>query len=102
MIYYFAGRVRGVSHHIHLGLTLCDDLTWDKHIDRVCTESLKAVNLLKRPNNRIPRATKLKIYKTFIQPKLEYADAVFESFSEKKNKQLKMSSARRIGVLSGI
>jgi hypothetical protein len=69
-------------------LTLSDDLTWDKHIDRVCTNSLKSVNLLKRLYKQIPRETKLKIYKTFIRPKLEYADAIFDSCSEAKSKQL--------------
>jgi hypothetical protein len=53
-------QLLSVPFHTHLGLTLSDDLTWDKHIDRVCTSSQKSVNLLKRLYKQIPRETKIK------------------------------------------
>ena len=80
--------IERVTSHTHLGLTLTDYLTWGAHIDRICTSAGKSINMLKRLCHKIPRETKVRIYKTFIRPKLEYADAVFDACSDNFSKQL--------------
>jgi hypothetical protein len=47
-------------------------------IKRICSvKANKSVTLLKRLSRNIDRKTKLHIYKTFIRPKLEYANIVY-------------------------
>ena len=80
--------INKVSSHTHLGLTYSDDLSWDKHIDRVTTNAMKSVNLMKRLYRNIPREQKCKIYKIFVRPKLEYGNIIFDACSDAKAKQL--------------
>ena len=89
-----------VPCHTHLGLTLTENLTWDKHVDRICSNALKSVNILKRLCLKIPRETKLKIYKTFIRPKLEYANVIFDACSEVKSRQLENAQRQAALVCS--
>ena len=70
--------VNRVSTHCHLGVHFSDNLSWETHISAICKRASGGVNLLKRMNNRIiSRKTKLTIYKSFIRPRLEYANVIF-------------------------
>ena len=70
-----------VDKHTHLGLTLTSDLSWRPHIDVITKKAGGPITLLKRVSSKMDRATKCKIYKTLIRPKLEYACVVFDACS---------------------
>ena len=54
-------------------------MTWDDHIRNKCTVASKRITVLKRLHNRVPRETKLTIYKSFIRPVLEYGNVLFDN-----------------------
>ena len=68
--------IKRVESHCHLGVTLSENLSWETHVS-ICKCACVSVNLLKRMNYNINRKTKLMIYKVFIRPRLEYANALF-------------------------
>ena len=63
----------------HLGLTFNNKMTWDNHIDRICSDAGRRLSVIKRLPISITPFTKIHIYKTFIRPVLEYASVIFDN-----------------------
>ena len=80
-LYLDGKKLSKVNAHCHLGLTLSDNMCWDKHIREKCTKALKRVTLLKRIGLKVPATTKRDIYISFIRPLLEYASVIYDNCS---------------------
>ena len=79
---YLEGKaLEKVDTHRHLGLIMNSRLTWDNHINHICTEAGKRLSIIKRLSNCIAPLTKIHIYKSFIRPVLEYGSVIFDSCS---------------------
>jgi hypothetical protein len=70
-------RLKQVSEHVALGVTITDKLTWTSHIQRICEKGQLRLNILKSLGAKLPRATKIQIFKTFIRPVLEYGNVLY-------------------------
>ena len=60
----------------HLGLTLCVKLNYVEHIKNITQKISKAIGLLRRFQQILPRSSLLAIHKTFIRSQLYYADVI--------------------------
>ena len=60
-------------------------LTFKEHLNNVLAKVNKAVGLLRKLCNILPRTTHITIYKAFIRPHLDYGDVLYDqvSFKEK-------------------
>ena len=72
----------------HLGVILDFKLTFEEHLNNVLAKVNKAVSLLRKLRNILPRTTLITIYKAFIRPHLDYGDVLYDqafnnSFKEK-------------------
>ena len=72
----------------HLGVILDFKLTFEEHLNNVLAKVNKAVGLLRKLRNILPRTTLITIYKAFIRPHLDYGDVLYDqafnnSFKEK-------------------
>ena len=72
----------------HLGVILDFKLTFEEHLNNVLAKVNKAVGLLRKLRNILPRTTLVTIYKAFIRPHLDYGDVLYDqafnnSFTEK-------------------
>ena len=72
----------------HLGIILDFKLTFEEHLNNVLAKVNKAVGLLRKLRNILPRTTLVTIYKAFIRPHLDYGDVLYDqafnnSFTEK-------------------
>jgi len=72
-------QLERAQSHTQLGITFNAKMTWDDHIRNKCTVASKRITVLKRLHNRVPRETKLTIYKSFIRPVLEYGNVLFDN-----------------------
>ena len=86
-----------VETHKHLGLTLNNTLTWDTHVNKICTEASRRIASIKRLPNSITPLTKLHIYCTFIRPVLEYGNVIFDNCSAKVSEELE-STQRQAAI----
>ena len=59
--------------HKHFGMLLDDELSYKRHL-----KFKKAIGLLRKFQQSLPRHYLLTIYKSFIQPHLDYGDIVIE------------------------
>ena len=71
-----------------LGVILDFKLTFEEHLNNVLAKVNKAVGLLRKLRNILPRTTLITIYKAFIRPHLDYGDVLYDqafnnSFKEK-------------------
>ena len=70
-----------VSSYKYLGVTLTSDLSWSLHITNCCNTTCRLIGLLYRQfyQHTSPPCL-LRLYKSFIQPHLEYASVVWNPY----------------------
>ncbi len=62
---------------IYLSLYLSNDLSWAKHIDKLCTKLSQKVAILGRIKSKVPKVMLERVYKTIIQPNIDYCITVW-------------------------
>ena len=62
----------------HLGVILDFKLTFEEHLNNVLAKVNKAVGLLRKLRNTLPRTTLVTIYKAFIRPHLDYGNVLYD------------------------
>ena len=72
-----------VTETKYLGVTLQSNLSWDKHINTICTKANKMLGLLRRNLKTAPAKTKELGYKALVRPVLEYASSVWDPHCKK-------------------
>ena len=66
----------------NLGVELSTDLRWNKQVIKTVAKGNQMLGVLKRNLRYCPRSMSDMAYKTILQPKLEYASAVWDPFTE--------------------
>ena len=74
--------IKSVDSHKLLGLVLDEQLTWNLHIDEVCSKVLKRINLLKAIKIYLPQCARQSFYKSLIQPIIDYACVIWGATSQ--------------------
>ena len=62
----------------HLGVILDFKLTFEEHLNNVLAKVNKAVGLLRKLRNILPRTKLITIYQAFIRPNLDYGGALYD------------------------
>ena len=81
-------QIPQVPSQKHLGIHFSDTLSWQKHIDTVYTSSAQRVGMIRHLRWRFPPAVLKKIFIGAVQPKPEYACAVWSGGSTQKLQKL--------------
>ena len=90
-----------VDHQKHLGVWLESSLSWDYHINDICTKANKVLGLIRRtfgPNNSEGVST---AYKTLVRPILEYGCQVWNPYLVKHIKSIESIQRRATRVICG-
>ena len=66
----------------YLGVTISQDLSWDRHITNICAKANKTLGFLRRNLKISARNLKETAYKAFVRPILEYACTVWDPHTE--------------------
>ena len=80
----------------YLGVTISNDLNWDKHIQSICNKGNKILGILYRNLSFCSRDVKLAAYKGLFRPVLEYAYCVWDphqSYLQDKLESIQRRSA---------
>ena len=65
------------THHKHLELILDEKLHFKEHLKEINSKAYKAIAVLKKLHDIIPRKSLLIIYKSFICPQWDHGDIIY-------------------------
>lgn len=74
--------LREETKYKYLGVTLTNTLTWNLHIDNICSSAFRKLYFLRHKLKNSPPSVKLLAYNSIIRPKLEYACVVWDPFTK--------------------
>ena len=75
-------KIELVNKAKYLGLLVKDDLSWDEHILQLCKNMNYYPHVLRRLNDIFPKQLLLKVYKSYIQSKLDYGLSIWGCTTE--------------------
>jgi hypothetical protein len=67
------------SKYTCLGMDIDEKLTWDAHIDSICSKVSAGIGAMKRIKPFVPPATLQTIYKALIQPYFDYCSPLWDT-----------------------
>ena len=77
-----SNKIELVNRAKYLGLLVKDDLSWDEHILQLCKNMNYYLHVLGRLNKIFPKQLLLKVYKSYIQSKLDYGLSIWGCTTE--------------------
>lgn len=83
-----------VKNAKYLGVTISNDLKWERHINQVCAKANKTLGFLRRNLKVSSRKIKETAYKAFVRPILEYACSVWDPHTEQEIDKLEAVQRR--------
>jgi len=86
--------VEEVETFKYLGLLIPSDLSWNDHIDSVCSNAKRILGLLyRRYYNLVDDATIKRLYIALVRPHMKYACVVWDPYTHKNIKSLEQFQA---------
>ena len=65
--------------HVHLGLTITSNLSWQRHIDKAILKANKILYVMNNIITKLPRNALCALYKSMLLPVIEYCDIMFDN-----------------------
>ena len=75
-------KISEVDNHTHLGITICNTLSWSVHINKAIAKADRRLNIICRCQKILPRSCKEMLQKTTIRPGNIIYDACLKSESD--------------------
>ena len=94
-------QLQHVNSVKYLGLTVSNDLRWDKHVDQVVAKANNTLSFLRRNLNIHNPKVKAHAYKSLVRPLLEYCCSVWDPHTDHLTKNLRWSNVVQQGLLPG-
>lgn len=85
-----------VVEYKYLGVTLTNDLSWNKHISNICASSFRKLGLLRHKLKHAPSTVKKLTYLTVIRPSLEYASIVWDPYTKRNIEALELIQRKAV------
>ena len=81
-------KIPDVQSHKHLGIYLSHDGTWECHIKNSVDKAWSRINIMRTLKRRLDMKSLQTIYFSFIRPKIEYADVVWDNCPQYLKEQI--------------
>ena len=78
IVYYNEAPVAHTTCPKHLGMHLDEKLNFSHHINQKIAKANKSIGLIRKLAHVLPRQSLITIYKSFIQPHLDYGDMIYD------------------------
>ena len=89
------------SEYTCLGMDIDEKLTWDAHIDSICSKVSAGIRAMKRIKPFVPPATLQTIYKALIQPYFDYCSPLWDTCGKTLQDKLQKFQSRAARVITG-
>ena len=74
--------INEVTVHKHLGLVFNNKISWTDHINNICKQCDKRLDIIQKMRCTLKRACIEKLYKSFIRSLLDYTDVIYDNCSK--------------------
>ena len=78
-LFFNRSPVAKADEQKHLGLILCPNLCFQKHIRDKLAKAMKLIGVIKHLARYLPLKTLDQMYKSFVRPHLDYCDIIFHA-----------------------
>ena len=85
----------------YLDLYVKNDLSWDEHILKTCQNMNYFTHVLRRLRRIVPRGLLLKVYKSYIQSKLEYGLTIWGCTTDTNRGKIQRIQSLAARIISG-
>ena len=72
-----------VENAKYLGMTINSDISWDFYVQRLCQNMYYHLSLLRRLRRIFPKDILLQVYKSYVQPRLDYGITLYGCSTQK-------------------
>jgi hypothetical protein len=100
-VYLDNQELKLVTSHKHLGVTFNNTLTWNNHVDSICSAANKKVTLLTKLKYILDRKTLQTMYCSFVRPSMEYANIIWNNCSDNDCDRLESIQRRALRTITG-
>lgn len=87
-------QILSVTKQKDLGITISSDLKWETHITQMCKKANSMIYLIQRSFKDLSKEMILKLYRSYVRPKLEYAHAIWSPYYVKDIEQIERVQRR--------
>ena len=99
---YFNGvQIKEVTEHKHVGVTLCNNLSWSSHLNETELKSNKRLDILKYVQFKLDRKSLETLYKMYVRSVIEYADVVWAGANKNELTRLDNIQKRAARIVTG-
>ena len=100
-LFYGDNKINEVAQHTHLGVVLCNNLSWRAHIFKIYEKASKRLNILKGIKFKVDRSTLRKLYKSLVRPLMEYADVLWDGCTDSESDILEHVQYEAAKIVTG-
>ena len=100
-LFYGDNKINEVAQHTHLGVVLCNNLSWRAHIFKIYEKASKRLNILKGIKFKVDRSTLRKLYKSLVRPLMEYADVLWDGCTDSESDLLEHVQYEAAKIVTG-
>ena len=86
----------------YLGIWLYPHLTFQSHVDKVCSKVKSGIGLLWRMRNFINQSLAMDLYCSLIEPHFTYADTVYDGCSVASKGKLQTNQNKALGAVMNV
>lgn len=83
-----------VENHPYLGVTITNNLSWNRHIQETCSKANRSLGFIKRNLYSCNQSTKLTAYRSLVRPLVEYSSAVWDPYTKQNIDKLEAVQKR--------
>lgn len=94
-------EIKEVKHHKHLGLTLTNDCSWNKHIQQISDKAWKRIGSLRKNMFILDRRSLNKLYTTYIRSLLEYGSVIWDNCSLENKRYIDSIQLEAARIVTG-
>ena len=94
-------QLQEVDNHKHLGITLNHSLSWSPHVRTVAKGAGTCIDAMRKLKYTVDRQTLDNIYQTFVRPKLEYANVVWNNCTKQDSNLLESLQLDAARIVTG-
>jgi hypothetical protein len=100
-INYDGDPIELVNRAKYLGLYITNDASWDYHIHDMCKRMYVHISVLRRVSSFVPTEILTRMYKSFIQPRLDYGITLWGCTTKQNIDKIQRIQNQAVRIITG-